>query len=283
MDIIRPSLRTTLVLLLICWSTYTNSEAVAREYVLARAPQMSAVALSEAWLPFLKRLLDDTGIAIRLKVYPSRQEFEGDLFSGSPDFAFMNPYYAVLVRQRHGYIPLVRDNTKQLHGVIVVRKDSAIRSIEELEQQTIAFPSPNAMAASLYPRALLAEQFNLSFQPMYVGTHENVYRAVLLRRAAAGGGVVRTLETEPEELKSQLRILYTTPGVAPHPLVAHPRVPAVVRERLTTAIIKLHNDAQGRALLHAVKLNKPVRVDYERDYVTLEKLGLEGYTMRIAR
>jgi len=45
-----------------------------RIYILSRGPQTSAVSLTRQWLPFLKRIKDDTGIQIKLKLYLSCSE-----------------------------------------------------------------------------------------------------------------------------------------------------------------------------------------------------------------
>ncbi|GMR07990.1 MAG: phosphate/phosphite/phosphonate ABC transporter substrate-binding protein [Gammaproteobacteria bacterium] len=248
-----------------------------RTYILSRGPQTSAVSLTRQWLPFLKRIKDDTGIQIKLKVYTSCEQFEGDLFGAHPDFAFTNPYFAMLVKEKHGYIPLVRDDSRLLRGVFVVRKDSNINSLQDLNGKIIAFPYPNSMTASLYPRAILHEKFLLEFRPIYVGTHENVYRAVTIGKAIAGVGMMQTLSSEPEELREQLKILYTTPGVRPHPLIVHPRVNQKVQEKVTQAILNMAHDKQGQRLLKAVKLTVPVIVDSNRDYNNINKLGLEKY------
>lgn len=250
-------------------------------YILSRAPQTSAVSLTRQWVPFLKRIENDTGIQIKLKVYTSCEDFEADLFSAHSDFAFMSPYYAVLAEEKHGYIPLVRDDSHLLQGIIVTRKDSNINSIQDLNGKTIAFPSPNAMAASLYLRLLLHEKFALKFKPIYVGTHDNVYRAVVIGKAMAGGGMARTLSSEPKDLRDQLKILYMTPGVKAHPLIAHPRVDKKVQEKVTQAILNMVNDKQGRKLLAAVKLKVPVKVDRDRDYTNIKKLGLDKYTIKL--
>lgn len=257
--------------------------AEATTYTLARAPQMSAIALVDAWTPFLERLSKDTGITITLKVYQSRQTFEGDLFNGAPDFAFMNPYYAVLAKKRLGYAPLVRDGSETLRGIIVVRHDSPIQSLQDLEGATIAFPDPNAMAASLYPRAILTSEMGLSFNAQYVGAHENVYRSVYLRQVDAGGGVNKTFAGEPDELRAQLRVIWQTPDLPSHPLIVHPRVPSAVRDKVTAAILSMANDDQGRALLEKVNLGVPVAVDFQRDFGHIETLGLEKYTVELGR
>lgn len=248
-----------------------------RTYILARAPQLSPATLKQQWLPILERIKQETGIRIGLKLYGSRSKFETDLFDGGPDFAFMNPYYAVLAKKRHGYIPLLRDSAHELTGIVVVRKDADIQDVHELNGKTLVFPDANAMGASLYPRAVLTEIEHLNFTAEYVGTHENVYRTVLLGKYIAGSGVKSTLSREPEELRSQLRILYTTPGIPPHPLIAHPRVPKEVRDAVTQSLLGMANDEAGRKLLARVKLNNPVKVEFARDYGALENLGLEKY------
>lgn len=255
-----------------------NSE---RTYTLARAPQLTARTLVETWGPFVQRISRDTGISINLQVFDSRERFEAELFAGLPDFAFGNPYHSILAHESLGYVAMIRDDSTLLVGIIVVRKDSPIRAIQDLMGKLIAFPDPHAMAASLYTRALLSEEHHLKFEPLYVGTHENVYRSVYLGRADAGGGVQRTLDEEPVELRNQLRVVFETPGVPPHPLIAHPRVPPEVRERLSAAILRMADDAEGRKLLDDVQLSKPIAADFTRDYSAVLRLGLGKYTVNV--
>jgi phosphonate transport system substrate-binding protein len=267
-----------LLLVLVSGVSYGGNKEI---YILARAPRLSAVTLIKAWTPFLERLSDEAGVEFKLRVYQIRQEFEAELFGGVPDFAFMNPYYAMLARERQGYIPLIRDDSRKLTGIIVVRADSPVQSVEQLDGAKIAFPDPNALGASLYPRALLKDKMGLEFTPDYVGTHENVYRNVFLGKVDAGGGVLSTFKHEYTGLKKHLRILYETPGINSHPLIAHSRVPAVLRRAVIRSILNMRNDAGGRALLKSVGLSSPVVVDYERDYRELNALNLQRHAVSI--
>jgi len=131
----------------------------------------------------------------------------------------------------------------------------------------------------LYMRALLAEQEKISITPNYLKTHSNVYRHVIMGEAAAGGGVNNTLKREPPEVQAQLRVLFETPGVASHPLVAHPRMPEGLRQAVTNTLLEMQNDPAGQKLLAAIQLPKPVKADYARDYQPLEKLKLEKYVV----
>lgn len=247
------------------------------DYMLARAPQSSATNLAAAWEPFLERLSKEVGAKISLRLYPSREAFESELYKGTPDFAFMNPYYAVLVRKTFGYNALVRDDGQRLKGIIVVPMDSPIKTVEDLEDKTIAFADVNAMGASLLPRAVLTREHGLHFKPVYVGPHENVYRAAFVGQVDAGAGVPQTFNDEPEDLRRQLRVVFETPAVPSHPLIVHPRVPAELQAKITQAILHFRNDENGRALLKGVRMANPTAVNFDADYGVLNGLHLEEF------
>lgn len=244
--------------------------------ILAVMPEVPPVAVYKAWTPFVNRLSKETGLDIRLKVYNTFAQFENDLFKGTPDFVFLCSFYVTLAKKKQGYIPLVR-NESLLEGLVVVRKEGPIHSVQDLNGKEIAFPTPNNFAASLYIRKMLTEKEKIGFTPRYVDTHSNVYRNVILGKVDAGGGANVSLNIEPEEVKSQLRIIYKTQQAAPHPLVAHPRIPENLRRSVVDAILQLARGKDNRDLLNAIRISNPVKADYKRDYEPTEKLGLERY------
>ncbi len=249
-----------------------------KTYTLARAPQLSTRALEKSWQPLVEYLQQRTGARFKLKLYEERDDFEGQLANAEVDFFYGNPGYVIVAHHRHGYLPLLRSDRKKLQGIIIVRSDSQYTDISQLNDHIIAFPSRNAFAASLFVRAQLRETEKLTFQAAYLGTHDNVYRSVLLGRYSAGAGVVRTLEREPENLRRQLRILYKTPGISPHALSAHPRVPASLRERITEAMFRLEESDEGKALLEQLNIQRPVAADYRRDYLPFKEVALDMYS-----
>ena len=251
----------------------------AANYTLAVVPQSAPAETYRRWAPFAEQLQRATGQHLQLRVYRTFDEFEADLVNGRADFAYMNPYHFLMARKAQGYLPLVRDGSRQLSGQLLVRRDSPVQSVKDLDGKTIAFPDPNAFAASLYMRALLQEKAKIRFTPNYFGTHGNVYRHVILGDVAAGAGVNVTFARERAEVRDELRVLYETPGTAPHPLCAHPRIPADLREAVTRAVLELGKNDNGRILLKRIDILQPVRATYARDYRPLEKLDLKKYTV----
>ncbi len=242
-------------------------------------PQFSPTTVHRDWTPLLKYLREQTGHDFHLVTADSFDFFEGNLYKGRFDFAYANPYQTLLAHRHQNYQPLVRDEKSRLTGILVARKDSAIDSPQQLDGQAIAFASPNAFAVSLYMRALLKEKLGLHIQPVYVGTHSNAYRQVLLGRLPACGGVYRTLHKERPEVQQHLKVIYEAPSTITHAITAHPRVPPAIRQQVQQALLSLKTSEKGRALLASVFLPEPVAADFQRDYQPLEQLNLDDYVV----
>ena len=241
-------------------------------------PQLPPREIVSTWTPVLKEVGHRAGQCLVLVVAPSIPALEQQLRAGTLDFAFLNPYHQVMAQRWRGFIPLVRDGQTPLEGILVVRKDSPLRRLSDLNGATVAFPAPNAFAASLLPRALLAKD-GIRINPSYVRTHSNVYRAVILGSSRAGGGVNNTLQRERPEVRQQLRVLWRTPPFPAHPFSAAPTVPAAVRQAVQAGFLELGRTPHGRQLLAKVQLPKVVKADHARDYAPLAALGLERFVV----
>ena len=247
-------------------------------FTVAVVPQLPRAATYAKWAPLLEAIGRNTKQCFDLVVPETIPAFEKLLFKGVPDFAFVNPYHEVMAKKRKGYIPLVMDSRSKLTGILVVQVNSPIKSIQELNGKEIAFPAPNAFAASLLIRAELAKK-GIYIKPKYLNTHASSYRAAAIGDVVASGGVNTTLQREELALRESLRVLYETSGYAPHPFVANPRVPVNIRKSVTDAFIALSGNESGDKLLEGIQIPIPMRSDYQRDYAPLESLNLEKFVV----
>ena len=216
-------------------------------------PQQTALMLASTWVPVLAYLEQQTGYKFSFETAKNIPAFEKKLAQGKYDFAYMNPYHYVMFHRHSGYKAMARARDKQLHGIIVVRKDSSLQSIRQLNNQELAFPSPMAFGASVIPRTELKQQ-KVDITARYVASHDSVYRNVAEGKFIAGGGVVRTLDAMPVEVRNKLRILYQTRGYTPHAFAVHPRVPVKVYRAVRQAMLDMDKSAAGRVLLAVLKI-----------------------------
>ncbi len=267
------------LLFLLYISVFQPVSAEEQVYSWAVVPQFSPTVVHRDWEPLLKTLERKTGYRFRLVIADSFIFFETGLLKGKVDFAYANPYQTLLAHRTQAYIPLLRDEHRRLTGILVVRKGSPYRKVEDIAGKKVAFASPNAFAVSLYMRALLSEKEKISFIPRYVGTHSNAYRQVLLGKAVASGGIYRTLHKERAEVQDNLQVIYETPKTITHAIIAHPAVPVKVRGSVQRAILEMVSNEKDQQLLSSVFLAHPIAADFKRDYAPLTSLNLDKYVV----
>ncbi|WP_421870376.1 phosphate/phosphite/phosphonate ABC transporter substrate-binding protein [Motiliproteus sp.] len=258
-------------------ATYAHHVAEnVKSYTLGVVPQFEQRKLFQIWQPIVDELEKRTGLAIHLRGSPRIPEFEKSFIAGEYDFAYMNPFHSLRASASQGYMPLIRDGARELYGVLVVRRDSDIESIADLDGKRIAFPAPNALGASLMIRADLDRKHSIKFVPSYVQTHSSVYLNVALKQVQAGGGVMSTLRAQRAELSDKLRVLYETQRIAPHPISAHPRVPEEDRRAVQQALLNMSKEPAGQKLLNAIPIREAVKADFS-DYEIMLDWGLDDY------
>jgi len=244
-------------------------------FTIGIVPQYEQRKLHAIWKPIVEDLERKTGFTFHLNSTLTIEKFERAIERGDFDFIYMNPYHIVQVHDSQGYIPLVADRTP-LRGILVVRKDGPIKSPGDLDGKTVAFPSANAIGATILPRADLEQIFHADVKPVYVKTHSSVYLHVVKELASAGGGVEKTLQEQDDAVKNALRIIYRTRVIPSHPVAAHPRVPSGVRETVRRALLDMNNDPEGRAMLQKVPVGQFVPVGYD-DYAVMNSWGVGKY------
>lgn len=244
-------------------------------YSFAVVPQYDQRKLFAVWKPVVDSISKRTGIQLNLVATLTVPEFERELSKGSFDFVYANPYHILREESRQGYVPLIRDKAP-LRGILVVPKDSPLKSPAELDGQQMAIPSFNALGASLLLRADLAQIFKVKITPVNVKTHSSVYLYVANGLMPAGGGVEKTLQEQEPAVRDLLRVLYTTREMPSHPIAAHPRVPTKVQAAVKQAFLELAASEDGRRLLRDIPMTNAVATSM-KDYAPMHAWGLGSY------
>jgi len=242
------------------------------EYTFAVVPQQSASKLARLWTPILKKVGQEAGVILKFKTAPNIPTFEKRLVNGEYDFAYMNPYHYTAFHKKPGYQAIAKAANKRIKGIIVVRKDSNLTKLSQLDGETLAFPSPAAFAATILPTTYFSK-IGLIITPKYVSSHDSVYRAVAKGLFPAGGGVVRTFKNMTPDIREQLKILWATQEYTPHAFAVHPRVNVIVKNKIQKALINLSQQDEGKQLLKAIKLKGIARAKDE-DWNDIRQLNI---------
>jgi phosphonate transport system substrate-binding protein len=77
-----------------------------------------------------------------------------------------------------------------------------------------------------------------------------------------------------------LRVIYTTRSAPSHPIVAHPRVPPEVRDKVLKALLAMGKTPQGKEMLQKVPVTQFIPVSFE-DYDIMRGWGLDKFWQTI--
>jgi phosphonate transport system substrate-binding protein len=251
-SVLKHSARQFLLGTLLVW-LYATLPALAQQAAqkpleFGIVPQQSASRLAEDWGPVLAEISKRSGVAVVFRTAPSIPGFEERLGKGDYDLAYMNPYHYVVFHKASGYRAFAREQDRKIKGILVVKKNSPYRKPADLAGKTVVFPAPAAFAASILPQAEFG-RLKIPIEAKFVASHDSVYRAVASGLQEAGGGIQRTFEAAPVEVRDALRVLSETPAYTPHAFAAHPRVPQEILAKVLSAMASLSADETGQRLL----------------------------------
>lgn len=235
-------------------------------------PQQAASRLAEEWAPLLAEVSRRSGIQLQFRTAANIPAFEERLARGEYDLAYMNPYHYVVFHASAGYRAFAKEQDRKIRGILVVKKESPYQKPADLAGKSVAFPAPAAFAASILPQAEFG-RLQIPIKARFVSSHDSVYRAVASGLHEAGGGIQRTFESIPPEIRGALRVLAETPAYTPHAFAAHPRVATEDLAQVLAAMQSLGGDDAGRRLLAPLAF-KGIAAAQDREWDDIRALDI---------
>jgi phosphonate transport system substrate-binding protein len=179
--------------------------------------------------------------------------YEAKLHERKFDLAMMAQYQAVSA-EKMGYVIFGKIGGEEARGIVIVRKDSGIRTVGDLRGKPISFSSPTAIAALMCKVALMKAGLNVEkyAKPVYVGTLDSVVMNVYSRLAVAGCVWPPTLEElkrQRPEVVDALAIGWRASPRGNVAFAARDDMPKADVSAIAKAMFDLNQTQQGRVIL----------------------------------
>ncbi len=154
-------------------------------------------------------------------------------------------------------VPVVAEGP-MFHSVIVVKSDSPLRSLDDLEGRTIGFSDPLSISGHYYPISVIVargkDPHTYFARSVFTYGHFGSIRAVL--DGIVDAAAINSLSYDFEGPRTDLRVIHRSPPFAISPVV----VPRVSEPRfvaaLTRALLTMHTTNEGLAILHELHLTR---------------------------
>jgi phosphonate transport system substrate-binding protein len=178
------------------------------------------------------------------------------------DAALLNVFAYLFARSEYGakaILQVRRQGSGTYGGAILVREQSRLRSLRDLEGRTIAFNNPHSLSGFLLPAKLLRDQ-GIRFQPpVFTGNHAASLAALLAGQVDAAttfyhpgpdGGQIPLAETGVP--RGTVRVLAVTESIPYEPLFVRRGLSLDARQRILRAFEVVAGSPQGKAALHGL-------------------------------
>lgn len=240
--------------------------AAATAYSVAVVPALPATEIKRRWQPLLDQLSHDTGFVLHFRFYADNEQFEKGLMRSEPDFAMIGPYQ--MWKMRAHYQPILHDAAAMI-GLVMVRKDSPLQSLADLDGHSLAYPNGSDMASTLlFAQTLKALKVQPRLKPQR--THANGLRGVILGKFDAAIINNYSLKLMPPELEHQLRVIHRTDPMPGPAFACAQRIPGEDARKLKEAMLQLK--ATHPELLESALMPNLSDADLEKDYSIFSSL-----------
>ena len=213
-------------------------------------PNLSPVALVRLYAPLRNDLSARLRAPVQFYTAANFRAYLEALAQRHYDIAVAPPELAWYAVDKCGYVPLAR-YTAKIRGLLVVRKDGPVRSIEDLRGARIAFPDPLALVTQVIQHTLAGDGLRpgVDYQAVMAQSHNNAALMVMRGQATAAGIGLIPLRSLPREVADELRVIYTPPPLSTQYILIRASVPVPQRRQVLAALQRFAATARGRAFL----------------------------------
>jgi phosphonate transport system substrate-binding protein len=236
-----------------------TTEETRPEYSFGVHPQRNPEKLYEVFGPvtdYLNAQLPD--VLFIFEASRHYDSFDEKIAARHFDFLLPNPYETLLAIDRGYRVFAKMGRDADLRGLIVVRRDSDIRQVEDLRGKAVSFPAPTALAATMLPKYFLQTRgldIRRDIEARYVGSMESSLLNILRRNVAAGTvypPAWRMFLKERPALADDLMVLWETDSLPNNSVMARDDVPPALVQRVKQALVTMHENPMGRRILEGM-------------------------------
>lgn len=236
------------------------------------------------WQPFVDYLKEKTGQEIEIVIPRGFKKINQAIAQGEVDFFYTNSLVFYRLQQGKKAIPLAQmeniTNRTVTSGVIFVRTDSNINSIEDLKGKNFAFVSPMGVGGYLAPKALFRRHgidTKVDLTEHFTKNLSSSIHRVILKEDHAGimCGINYKLISKKIDT-SELKVIANTDDYPETLIGIRPSVPGHIRKLLSDSILKMELDAKGKVVLEkmkSMKINRFVNYDKKTEEIISKLLS----------
>ncbi len=257
---------------LVAWFVVLGGAAAAeRPLTLAFIPQENPEKLIGDISEISRYLEGELGRPVRGFVTQDHAAAIEALSAEKADISFMGALPYVIARAQNGARAILSEvyrGKPYYASAIFVRRDSGIRTLEELRGKTIAFADPVSESGYLYPREIFVkaklfsreDDLHAFFRRVYfAGGYQQAIQAVTNGLVDSAGVSIYAPLLLPSNQQSDALPIAQSPPIPSHAVIARKGLDPEITEAFVKAMLKLNQPSHRRLLKYVYNPDGYVR------------------------
>ncbi len=207
------------------------------------------------WNPIVDYVSTKSGVKLQLKIGRTSADTTAYVLANEVEFVFSNHLFSP-DRDHLGWKVFGRRATPAIRSQIVVLADSPVTKLDQLANQTVAFPGPEATVAYKFSYANLLNQ-KIPVQVVFAGNMDGAFAQLASGKVKAVGTHTQLSSGWSKREGKAVRALWESEPLNDLALMASKNVVAKDLAAVSKAFLEMGHDPVGQKVLaHASELVK---------------------------
>ncbi len=224
-------------------------------------PQGNAVFMVKKWRPFADYLAKELQMPVEMLFRSSYREIINAFANGEMDLCLTGAFMYVLTREAADIRPLVRRKkfgSSYYNSIIIVRKDSGLKTFNDLKGKSFAFTDKESTTGYLLPTTMMRQRGITDpeayfSEVIYAGNHDSVLLSVCTGNVAGAAMSTTRWRFENPKVK-ELRIVWKSDPVYLGPFSVRGGLDGTLVAKIKDAFLKIGQTPETRELSEYIQI-----------------------------
>lgn len=216
------------------------------EVIFGVNPFIAPDSIKKMYVPILERVCQSAGLKARTIIVKDYEALSDTMANEILDIGWFSPFAYVNAHKKCGAEAILTPKVGgkySYNGYIIARKDSGIKSVNDLKNKNFGYVDVNSASGYLYARHLIKSNNmnpdNMFNKTSFLGNHDNVIKAVLSGEIDAGATFNEAFEKAASSgmAVNDLEIIARTEDIPKDALAVRPGVPEELVKKLQKAFV----------------------------------------------
>lgn len=218
-----------------------------RVYQFSPVNQYGIEITARYWNPIIEYVSSKSGVKLQLKIGRTSADTTAYVLANEVEFVFSNHLFSP-ERDHLGWKVFGRRDAPAIRSQIVVLADSPVQKLEQLANQPVGFPGPEATVSYKFSYAQLLGR-GIPVEVVFGGNMDGAFAQLASGKVKASGTTSQLSEGWSKRENKALRVLWQSEPLHDLALMASKKVLDKDLQAVSRAFIDMARDPQGQKVL----------------------------------